>query len=88
MLKSKIMQEILKDITGYEGYYQVSNFGNVKSLSRFVGNGNTGFISKEKTLKPILSSGYLSVALCKNGKTKSGEPFLQTIVSISSAFKS
>ena len=30
------MQEIWKDIKGYEGLYQVSNFGNVKSLERRV----------------------------------------------------
>ena len=27
-------KEIWKDITGYEGYYMVSNLGNVKSLER------------------------------------------------------
>ena len=27
------MQEIWKDIRGYEGLYQVSNYGNVKSLN-------------------------------------------------------
>ena len=27
--------EIWKDIDGYEGYYQVSNMGRVKSLARF-----------------------------------------------------
>lgn len=30
------MQEIWKDISGYEGYYQVSNLGNVKSMERIV----------------------------------------------------
>ena len=29
------MQEIWKDISGYEGIYQVSNFGNIKSLERY-----------------------------------------------------
>ena len=33
------MKEIWKDIEGFEGFYQVSNFGRVKSLDRFV-NGN------------------------------------------------
>ena len=27
--------EIWKDIKGYEGYYQVSNLGNVRSLDEF-----------------------------------------------------
>ena len=28
------MQEVWKDIKGYEGLYQISNLGNVKSLKR------------------------------------------------------
>ena len=28
------MTEIWKDIQGYEGFYQISNLGNVKSLER------------------------------------------------------
>ena len=39
------MEEIWKDIPKYEGMYQVSNFGNVKSL-------NYGRSGKEKKLKP------------------------------------
>ena len=30
------MEEEWKDIDGYEGYYQVSNFGRVRSLDRYV----------------------------------------------------
>ncbi len=30
------MQEVWKDIKGYEGYYQVSNLGRIKSLDRYV----------------------------------------------------
>ena len=30
------MEEIWKDIEGYEGLYQVSNFGRVKSLRKIV----------------------------------------------------
>ena len=57
------MQEIWKDIPGYENY-QISNLGNVKSLNYL----RTG---KEKLLKPGLSSsGYYFVPLCKNGEKK------------------
>ena len=28
------MEEYWKDVIGYEGYYQVSNLGNVRSLDR------------------------------------------------------
>ena len=34
--KSMIQQEIWKDIEGYEGLYQVSNLGRVRSLDRLV----------------------------------------------------
>ena len=53
------MQEIFKDIKGYEGKYQVSNHGNVKSLNYH----RTG---KERLLKPTLqTTGYLYVSLFK-----------------------
>lgn len=65
-----------KDIKGYEGLYQVSNEGRVKSLSRncFVkdklGNKYCRTI-KEKILKPIKqSNGYLYNTLHKNGEGK------------------
>lgn len=66
------MNEIWKDIKGYEGYYQVSNFGRVKSLARVViGKNNRKYDIKEKIVKSrIHQNGYLFVHLCKNGKKK------------------
>ena len=56
--------EIWKDIIGYEGRYQVSNLGRVKSL-------NYNNTNKEKILKPKKeNNGYLRVNLSKNGKAK------------------
>ena len=61
------MEEIWKDVIGYEGFYQVSNQGNVKSLERFRGNGNGGYIKKEQILKSQINGrGYCQVNLCKN----------------------
>lgn len=55
------MVEIWKDIEGYEGKYQVSNYGRVKSLN----------YNKEKILKiGDNSKGYKIVTLCKDGKSK------------------
>ena len=63
------MEEIWKDIKEYEGLYQVSNLGNIKSL-RKLRNG-TNVILKEKLLKPgRLKYGHLSVVLTKNRITK------------------
>jgi len=68
MLKINNM-EIWKDIPGYEGMYQVSNLGNVKSLPRLLRNGYTTYMSKEKLLTPkIASTKYYFVKLCKNGE--------------------
>lgn len=51
-----------KDIEGYEGLYQVSNEGRVKSL-------NYRQTKQEKILKAFKNNnGYLLVGLCKNGK--------------------
>ena len=63
--------EIFKTIPNYESY-QVSNLGNVKSLSRIVKH-YTGSdkVLKEKILKPGLDgTGYLTVLLTNNnGRT-------------------
>ena len=66
--------EIWKDIEGYEGLYQVSNLGKVKSLERKVKRSNHSINVREKILKHALSKhGYRVVSLWKNnkGKTKS-----------------
>ena len=55
------MVEIWKDIEGFEGIYQVSNLGNVKSLRKWNGH---KYVVGEKILKPSLSStGYYKVKL-------------------------
>ena len=55
------MEEIWKDKKGYEGHYQVSNWGRVKSIK----------FGKEKILKLIKDKdGYLQVTLCKNNIKK------------------
>lgn len=71
------MREIWKDIDGYEGLYQISDLGKIKSLQRWKPNHNqTGFtgtfkLLEEKILKPKVDrKGYLFVELHKNGKSK------------------
>lgn len=61
-------KEIWKDIPNYEGLYQVSNLGRIKSLERIDALGNR---RKEKILKPQISNnGYYRVQLCKNSKVR------------------
>lgn len=63
------MFEIWKEVLGFEGLYEVSNHGNVRSVDREV-NHNKGLQSlKGKPKKPSLStSGYLKVCLYKDNK--------------------
>lgn len=58
------MEEIWKDVPNYEGIYQVSNLGNVKSL-------NYNKTGEEKLLKQQLNTrGYYQCIFSKLGKTK------------------
>lgn len=65
-------REIWKDIAGYEGYYQVSNMGRVKSVYRIIDrcDGTTQRVS-ERILKPFNTGSaphYLGVHLRKDGE--------------------
>ena len=63
------MEEIWKDVVGYEGYYQVSNLGRVRSLDRIASNGRKikGKILSTKVNTPPY---YPRVSLSVNGKMK------------------
>jgi hypothetical protein len=66
------MEEIWKDIPEYEGLYQVSNLGNIKSLPKEWFSGiNTIRKHHGKIIKPVVnSSGYFILGLSKNKKRK------------------
>ena len=60
------MEEIWKDIEGYEGLYQVSNNGFIRSLDKF---DSIGRRIKGKHIKTQESRfGYYRVSLCREGK--------------------
>ena len=62
------MEEIWEDIVGYEGLYQVSNLGRVKSLDRIDASGHR---RKGKILKPKINhGGYVQINLYNNSIRK------------------
>lgn len=63
-----LMKEIWKDITGYEGFYQVSNYGKIKSLDRISHQGN--FLKGTVGYTYKATNGYIKVTLTKCGKSK------------------
>lgn len=69
------MEEVWKDISGYEEYYQVSNKGNIRSKDRYYNayylkNSPIAF-KKGINIKPrINKDGYLTVGLNKHNKGK------------------
>lgn len=66
------MKEVWKDVVGYEGLYEVSNLGRVKSLVRKLGDGTgKGFSTKEKILKTSKSNNYKQAHLYNLNKFKS-----------------
>lgn len=67
------MEEIWKDIPNYEGFYQASNLGRIKSL--------TIKYKTERIMKPSITHGYLSLQLCKNNIHKT--VYVHRLVAIS-----
>lgn len=64
-------KEQWKNIEGYEGLYQVSNYGRVRSLDRYVKHSKGGQkLLKGKEVKTRINktTGYIEVGLSKDGK--------------------
>jgi hypothetical protein len=60
--------EIWKDIPNYEGCYQASNLGNIRSLDRVSARGHN--VKGRVLSKSLGSQYYYTVALSKDGKPK------------------
>ena len=58
------MKEKWADIKGYEGLYQISSYGRVKSLNKKGGNGK----NQKEQLMRLSKRKYLTISLCKNSK--------------------
>lgn len=66
-------EEIWKNIKDYEGFYQASNFGRIRSIPHIANGGYRSKIQriKGKVLNPTPNDkGYLRVFLSKNNKVK------------------
>ena len=58
-----------KDVTKYEGFYQISNMGRFKSLAKYViGRGTKPYFMPEKILVQVVAKEYLCVCVCVNAK--------------------
>lgn len=66
------MNEIWKEIKGYEGKYIISNLGKVISLPRYKQNKSKLQYVEPKEIKPYVNqrNGYVYVYLCNEGKEK------------------
>lgn len=68
------MKEVWKDIPNYEGLYQVSNLGNIKSNQKkiYKSNGKAfmNVLRKERILKKSIRQGYYAVKLYKDNNKK------------------
>ena len=60
------MLEVWKDVIGFEGYYKISNFGNVKTVERY--DKKRKRTIPERLRKPVCVHGYLYCELWKDGK--------------------
>lgn len=60
-----------KDIPGFEGLYEASTSGEIRSIKRVVYNGVANHVLKERILKPIPNgTGYFGVCLRKDNCSK------------------
>jgi hypothetical protein len=67
----KANQTLWASVPGYDGFYEVSNFGDVRSLTRSVTYGRHGHVTYQgREIRQFVSGKYLSVKLSKAGVTK------------------
>lgn len=66
------MEEIWKDVKGYEGYYQVSNLGRVKSIERVIQKCRYGTRHLSERIRKTFTDkdGYLFVTFSHNNVRK------------------
>ena len=82
MDNNRVYDEIWLDVKGYEGLYQVSNLGQVKSVSRYVTRGCASWLTKDVLLKPLNQGCYDCVNLFDmyNGEKRCKREYIHRIV--------
>ena len=63
MNADEVVREQWRPICGYEGLYEISNFGNVRSITRIVGSGR---LIQGQPIRQFKRAGYWSARLSKN----------------------
>lgn len=63
------MVEFWKEVVGYEGFYKVSNLGNITSVERVINQSNYSRVLKSKKLN-LQKGVYITVRLSKQGVTR------------------
>lgn len=79
-----MFEETWRDIPGFNGTYQVSNFGNVKSLDRICHNGGNVFYKRKGIIKKktINNRGYYFVCIWNAEKKKNENYRVHTLVAM------
>ena len=69
-MKAQMIEEVWKDIEGFEGFYQISNLGRIKSIAvRRSLWGKIHIINRERLMTPYDNgNGYLMISLTANKK--------------------
>lgn len=64
------MKEVWKQLSGFEGYYEISNLGKIRSLDRTIilKNGNKRKLKGKEVKQTKYKSGYLYIKISCNGK--------------------
>ena len=73
--KAVTMEEVWKDIEGYEGLYQVSNTGLVRSFIR-----KSELQAPWHLIKPHIARGYVFISLYQRGKKRAKNYLLHRLV--------
>ena len=65
-----MIEEVWKPVVGYEGYYEISNLGNVRSVDRIINGGRWGTEHRKGSNIKLRfqKNNHVSVKLHKDGK--------------------